>query len=86
MFSIVMFIIITITITISSSSSSSSSSSISIISSSIIVIIISITIITMSCCDASYGQFSKYQNYFCGLDPCNLKFETVRTNKQYICF
>ena len=23
---------------------------------------------------------------FCGLDSGNLKFETVRTNKQHICF
>ena len=23
---------------------------------------------------------------FCGLDPGNLKFETVRTNEQHICF
>ena len=34
----------------------------------------------------SYGQFSKYHICFCGLDPGNLKFETVRTNKQHICF
>ena len=33
-----------------------------------------------------YGQFSKFQVCFCGLDPGNLKFETVRTNKQHICF
>ena len=33
-----------------------------------------------------YGQFSKFQLFFCGLDPGNLKFETVRTNKQRICF
>ena len=33
-----------------------------------------------------YGQFSKFQIVFCGLDPGNLKFETVRTNKQRICF
>ena len=33
-----------------------------------------------------YGQFSKYHVCFCGLDPGNLKFETVRTNKQHICF
>ena len=33
-----------------------------------------------------YGQFSKFQIYFCGLDPGNLKFETVRTHKQHICF
>ena len=34
----------------------------------------------------AYGQFSKFQICFCGLDPGNLKFETVRTNKQHICF
>ena len=34
----------------------------------------------------SYGQFSKFHVCFCGLDPGNLKFETVRTNKQHICF
>ena len=33
-----------------------------------------------------YGQFSKFHVCFCGLDPGNLKFETVRTNKQRICF
>ena len=34
----------------------------------------------------SYGQFSKCYVCFCGLDPGNLKFDTVRTNKQHICF
>ena len=34
----------------------------------------------------SYGQFSKCHVCFCGLDPGNLKFETVRTHKQHICF
>ena len=33
-----------------------------------------------------YGQFSKSHVCFCGLDTGNLKFETVRTNKQHICF
>ena len=33
-----------------------------------------------------YGQFSKCHFSFCGLDPGNLIFETVRTNKQHICF
>ena len=33
-----------------------------------------------------YGQFSKIHVCCCGLDPGNLKFETVRTNKQQICF
>ena len=33
-----------------------------------------------------YGQFSKYHVCFCGLDSGNLKFETVRTSKQRICF
>ena len=33
-----------------------------------------------------YGQFSKCHVCFCGLDPGNLKLETVRTNKQHICF
>ena len=35
---------------------------------------------------ALYGQFSKFHVCFCGLDPGNLKFETVRTHKQHICF
>ena len=35
---------------------------------------------------ACYGQFSKCHVCFCGLDPGNLKIETIRTNKQYICF
>ena len=34
----------------------------------------------------TYGKFSTLQICFCGLDPGNLKFETVRTNKQHICF
>ena len=34
----------------------------------------------------SNGQFSEFQICFCGLDPGNLKFETVRTNRQQICF
>ena len=33
-----------------------------------------------------YGQFSKFHACFCGLDSGNLKFETVRTHKQHICF
>ena len=33
-----------------------------------------------------YGQFSKFHVCFCGLDSGNLKLETVRTNKQHICF
>ena len=33
-----------------------------------------------------YGQFSKFHVWFCGLDSGNLKFETVRTNRQRICF
>ena len=33
-----------------------------------------------------YGQFSKLHVCFCGLDAGNLQFETVRTNKQHICF
>ena len=32
------------------------------------------------------GQFSEFHVCFCGLDPGNLKFETVRTHKQHICF
>ena len=35
---------------------------------------------------SNYGQFSKFYVCFCGLDPGNLKFETVRTPKQHICF
>ena len=34
----------------------------------------------------TYGQFSQFQILFCGLDPGNLKFETVRTNTKPICF
>ena len=33
-----------------------------------------------------YGQFSNCQICFCGLDPGNLEFETVRTNKQHLFF
>ena len=33
-----------------------------------------------------YGQFSKFNVRVCGLDSGNLKFETVRKNKQHICF
>ena len=32
------------------------------------------------------GQFSEFHVCFCGLDSGDLKFETVRTNKQHICF
>ena len=38
------------------------------------------------CMKCLYGQFSRFHVCFCGLDPGNLKFETVRTNKQHICF
>ena len=34
----------------------------------------------------SYGQFSKCHVCFCGQDPGNLKFETVRTTKQHTYF
>ena len=33
-----------------------------------------------------YGQFSKCHVCFCGLDPGNLKCETVRKHKHHICF
>ena len=33
-----------------------------------------------------YGQFSEFQICFCGLDPGNLKSETVRTDKRHVCF
>ena len=39
-----------------------------------------------SCPLPHYGQFSKYNVCFCGLDPGNLNFETVRTHKQHVCF
>ena len=35
---------------------------------------------------ARYGQFSEFQTCFCGLDPGYLKFETVRSHRQRICF
>ena len=41
---------------------------------------------TYICSRLWYGQFSKFKICFCGLDPGNLKFETVRTHKQHICF
>ena len=34
----------------------------------------------------TYGKFSEFQICFCGLDPGNLKFETVRTHKQHMFF
>ena len=34
----------------------------------------------------TYGQFTQFHVCFCGLDPGNLKLETLRTNKQHICF
>ena len=34
----------------------------------------------------AYGQFSNVHDCFCGLDPGNLKFETVQTRKRHICF
>ena len=33
----------------------------------------------------AYGKFSKFRICFCGLDSGNLKFETVRTNRQHTC-
>ena len=33
-----------------------------------------------------YGKLSKFHVCFCGLDSGNLKFETVRTDRQHICF
>ena len=33
-----------------------------------------------------YGQLSTNHVCFCGLDPGDFKFETVRTHKQHICF
>ena len=33
-----------------------------------------------------YGKFSEFQICFCGLDPGNLKSETVRTDKRHVCF
>ena len=36
--------------------------------------------------DRVYGKFSKFHVCFCGLDPGNLKYETVQTHKQHICF
>ena len=33
-----------------------------------------------------YGQFSKFNVCFCGLDSGNVKLETVRTHRQHICF
>ena len=35
---------------------------------------------------SGYAQFSKFYVCLCGLDPVNLKFETVQTHKQHICF
>ena len=35
---------------------------------------------------AAYGKFSEFQNCVCGLDPGNLKSETVRTDKRHVCF
>ena len=42
--------------------------------------------VIIKCKPYLYGQFSKCHVCFCGLDPGNLKFETVRTHKQHICF
>ena len=33
-----------------------------------------------------YGHFSEFQMCFCGLDPGNLKSETVRAHKRHVCF
>ena len=37
-------------------------------------------------CHQWYGQFSKFHVCFCGLDPGNLKFQTVWTHERHICF
>ena len=50
----------------------------------VIIIIIAVHLREPGACE--YGKFSKIQVCFCGLDPGNLKFETVRTNKQHVCF
>ena len=58
----------------------------------IIVIIIMIQIIVIrwrpawSAYETVYGRFSEFNVCFCGLDPSNLKFETVRTHRLHICF
>ena len=36
--------------------------------------------ITKRACKDENGQFSEFHVCFCGLDPGNLKFETLRTN------
>ena len=52
----------------------------------IIIMILIMTIIVLTYYNDMimhhYGQFSKSHVCFCGLDPGNLKVETVRTNKQ----
>ena len=50
------------------------------------LMIIILSIIIIMTIIRTYGQLSKFHVCFCGLDPGNLKFETVRTHKQRICF
>ena len=38
----------------------------------------------VNCLVLVYGQFSEFHVCLCGLDPGNLKFDTVRTNKQHL--
>ena len=58
-----------------------------ILSSTIIITIVSSTMITTIMPSRLWhGQFSEFHVCFCGLDSGNLKFETVRTHKQHICF
>ena len=52
----------------------------------ILTIIITIVTIIIYGVVKCYGQFSTFHVCFCGLDPGNLKFETVQTNTQHICF
>ena len=51
-----------------------------------IILTIIMIMIIMTIQPFDYGQFSTYHVCFCGLDSGNSKFETVRTNKQHICF
>ena len=84
-----MLTIIIIIIIISSSSSSSSSSG------SILIIaegeqhpqgVRQVPVRLSMSCDTHTVDFRNFIVFFCGRDPGNLKFATVRTNKQHICF
>ena len=51
----------------------------------VVLVVVVVVVVVIVAIAIMNGQFSEFHVCFCGLDPGNLKFETVRTNKQRIC-